>query len=101
MGAPNQFYAVLVTVANGTPISGLTVSDVTPVYTSFVASQEDTTPATLTACMKHTPANASPAPAVACAAAQAPGGTGPLDWKFTGQLAPGGSGSVRFRVTVN
>ncbi|GER10613.1 hypothetical protein VHAB30_17730 [Variovorax boronicumulans] len=94
-------YRITYTNNGATPISGLTVSDVTPVYTSFVASQEDTTPATLTACTKRTPANALPAPVVACPAAQVPGGTGPLDWKFTGQLAPGGTGSVRFRVTVN
>ncbi|MDP9919496.1 putative repeat protein (TIGR01451 family) [Variovorax boronicumulans] len=94
-------YRITYTNNGATPISGLTVSDVTPVYTSFAGSQEGTTPATLTACTKRTPANALPAPAVACAAAQAPGGTGPLDWKFTGQLAPGGTGSVRFRVTVN
>ncbi|WP_159271626.1 prealbumin-like fold domain-containing protein [Variovorax boronicumulans] len=94
-------YRITYTNNGATPISGLTVSDVTPVYTSFVASQEGATPATLTACTKRTPANALPAPVVACAAAQAPGGTGPLDWKFTGQLAPGGTGSVRFRVTVN
>ncbi|MES2249070.1 MAG: hypothetical protein V4645_17450 [Pseudomonadota bacterium] len=94
-------YRITYTNNGATPISGLTVSDVTPVYTSFVASQDGATPATLTACTKRTPANVLPAPAVACAAAQAPGGTGPLDWKFTGQLAPGGTGNVRFTVTVN
>ncbi|PLC04274.1 hypothetical protein CY658_19890 [Variovorax sp. RO1] len=89
-------------INNGaTPISGLTVNDATPVYTSFAGSQEDTTPATLTGCTKHTPANPAPAPAVACITTQSAGGAGPMDWKFVGQLAPGGTGAVRFRVTVN
>ncbi|WP_194273941.1 hypothetical protein [Variovorax paradoxus] len=89
-------------INNGaTPISDLTVNDTTPVYTSFAGSQTGTTPATLTACAKNTPANALPAPAVACAATQAAGGAGPLAWKFTGQLAPGGTGVVLFSVTVN
>ncbi|WP_228121754.1 hypothetical protein [Variovorax paradoxus] len=94
-------YRITYTNNGATPISGLTVNDATPVYTRFAGSQEDTTPATLTACAKNTPANVAPAPPVACAATQAVGGAGALDWKFTGQLAPGGTGAVLFKVTVN
>lgn len=94
-------YRIIYTNTGPTPIGGLTVNDTTPVYTSFAGSLEETTPATLTGCTKHTPANPFPAPAVACATAQAVGGTGGMNWKFNGQLAPGGTGAVRFRVTVN
>ncbi len=94
-------YRITYTNNGATPISGLTMNDTTPVYTSFAGSLEDTTPATLTGCTKHTPANPLPAPAVACATAQAAGGTGGMNWKFNGQLAPGGTGAVRFKVTVN
>ncbi|QOF75940.1 DUF11 domain-containing protein [Variovorax sp. 38R] len=94
-------YRITYTNNGATPISGLTVNDATPVYTSFAGSQEDTTPATLTACTKRTPANPAPAPAVACITTQSAGGAGPMDWKFVGQLAPGGTGAVRFKVTVN
>lgn len=94
-------YRITYTNNGATPINGLMVNDVTPVYTSFAGSQEGTTPATLTACTKRTPANAVPAPPVACTTVQPVGGAGPVDWKFAGQLAPGGKGTVLFKVTVN
>ncbi|AIY42887.1 Chitinase [Collimonas arenae] len=87
---------------NGTgPISNLLINDATPQFTTFVASTTGATPATLTVCVKNTPANEPPAPTVACSTAQAAGGTGPLNWKFTGPLAPGASGTVLFSVKVN
>ncbi|QNK65424.1 beta strand repeat-containing protein [Variovorax sp. PAMC26660] len=89
-------------INNGmTPITGMTVNDTTPQYTAFVAAQAGTTPASLTGCSKNTPANAAPAPAVACAAAQTVGGTGGLRWAFGGSLAPGGTGEVLFSVKVD
>ncbi|PIF73223.1 putative repeat protein (TIGR01451 family) [Variovorax sp. 54] len=94
-------YRITYTNNGATPISNLTLNDATPVYTSFAGSEADTPPATLTACAKNTPANPVPAPSVLCTATQAVGGVGSMDWKFTGQLAPGGTGAVRFRVTVN
>ncbi|PIF73224.1 putative repeat protein (TIGR01451 family) [Variovorax sp. 54] len=94
-------YRITYTNNGATPISNLTLNDTTPVYTGFAGSQVDTTPTTLTACAKNTPANPVPAPSVACAVTQAAGGAGALDWKFTGQLVPGGTGAVLFRVTVN
>lgn len=94
-------YRVTYTNNGMTPITGMTVNDATPQYTSFVAAQAGTTPASLTACSKNTPANAAPAPAVACAVAQAAGGTGGLRWAFTGSLAPGGTGTVLFSVKVD
>ena len=94
-------YRITYTNNGPAPISGMTVNDTTPAYTSFVSASAGTTPATLTACVKNTPANALPAPAVACANAQLAGGTGPIDWKFTGSIAPGGTGFVLFQVKVD
>lgn len=84
-----------------TPITGLTVNDTTPGYTTFAAALPGTTPATLTACQKRTPANPAPAPMVPCATAQAGGGTGGLAWGFAGALEPGASGTVLFSVKVD
>lgn len=87
---------------NGTgPISNLTVNDTTPAYTTFVSSTAGTTPATLTACNKTTPANPSPAPTVACSVVQAAGGSGSVNWIFTGTLNPGETGIVQFQVKVD
>ncbi|MDP9930170.1 putative repeat protein (TIGR01451 family) [Variovorax paradoxus] len=94
-------YRVSYTNNGTTPISDMKINDTTPQYTSFVAAQAGTTPASLTACRKNTPANATPAPSVACAVAQTVGGTGTLSWEFSGSLAPGGSGSVLFSVKVD
>jgi uncharacterized repeat protein (TIGR01451 family) len=94
-------YRVTYTNNGTTPISGMKINDVTPQYTSFGAAQAGTTPASLTACSKNTPANATPAPAVACAVVQTVGGTGALSWTFVGSLAPGASGAVLFSVKVD
>ncbi len=94
-------YRVTYTNNGTTPITGMTVNDATPQYTSFVAAQAGTTPASLTGCGKNTPANAAPAPTVACATTQAAGGTGGLRWEFAGSLAPGGTGAVLFSVKVD
>ena len=84
-----------------TPINNLRVSDTTPVYTSFVATNTGATPATLTACAKNTPANPLPSAAVSCATSQAPGSSGAVNWKFSGTLNPGDAGDVLFQVKVD
>lgn len=94
-------YRITYTNNGVSPIGNLSVNDTTPSYTSFVGAQAGSTPATLTACQKTTPANPLPAPTVACAAAQAVGGTGALGWHFTGVLSPAGSGTVLFTVRVD
>ena len=94
-------YRITYTNNSDAPVRSMTVNDTTPSYTSFVSATAESTPATLTACMKSTPANALPAPAVACTDAQPVGGTGPIDWKFAGFVAPGGTGAVRFQVKVD
>ena len=94
-------YRITYTNNGAAPISALSINNTTPAYSSFVSGLLDTTPATLTACAKTTPANALPAATVDCTAAQAAGGTGALAWNFTGSLAPGGTGGVLFQVKVN
>ena len=88
-------YRITYTNNSDAPVRSMTVNDTTPSYTSFVSATAESTPATLTACMKSTPANALPAPAGACTDAQPVGGTGPIDWKFAGFVAPGGTGASR------
>jgi len=94
-------YRITYTNNGDAPIRNLAVNDTTPAYTSFVGAIAGETPATLTGCMKNTPANAAPAPAVACTEAQPAGKAGPVDWRFNGFVAPGGSGSVLFQIKVD
>jgi hypothetical protein len=79
-------------------LSQLTIHDATPAYTSFVNASAASTPATLSACLKTTPATATP---VTCSASDAPGGHGAVGWQFTGDLAPGATGSVLFKVLMD
>ncbi|KTT22332.1 autotransporter-associated beta strand repeat-containing protein [Pseudacidovorax intermedius] len=92
-----------ITYTNNTtgPVSNLIVNDATPPYTTFQGATAGTTPASLGTCAKVTPANAPPAPTVACTATQATGGVGPVSWRFTGTLAAGATGTVNFQVKVD
>ena len=94
-------YRITYTNNGASPITNLAIGDTTPAYTSFMSAVEGTTPASLTACQKNTPANVLPVVAVACAAAQATGGTGTINFKYTGPLNPGATGSVLFQMRVN
>ena len=94
-------YRITYTNNGDAPIRDLTINDTTPGYTRFVGATTGATPPTLTGCAKNTPANALPAAAVACSAVQPAGGMGPVDWRFTGFVAPGGTGSVLFQVKVD
>lgn len=94
-------YRITYTNNGDAPVRSMTVNDTTPGYTSFVSATTGATPATLTACAKNTPANALPAAAVPCAAAQPIGGTGPIEWRFVGSVDPGGTGTVLFQVKVD
>ena len=94
-------YRITYTNNGAAPIGNMVVNDATPGYTSFVSATTGTTPATLTGCTKRTPANVAPNPAVACAAAQSAGGTGPIGWTFAGSVAPGGTGTVLFQVKID
>ncbi|HEV6965660.1 autotransporter-associated beta strand repeat-containing protein [Roseateles sp.] len=94
-------YQITYTNLSPQPITNLTVADYVSPYAGFVSASEGTTPAGLTSCLKNTPANPLPAAGVACSASQAAGGSGAVGWTFAGQLNPGASGTVLFRITVN
>jgi uncharacterized repeat protein (TIGR01451 family) len=84
---------------NGTKaINSLVINDTTTVYTTFVSALANTLPPNLTGCTKTTPTAATP---ISCSAVDTPGGTGGIEWKFTGALAPSASGSVMFRVKLD
>ena len=83
------------------PITGISLSDVAPNYTTFLSTAIGTTPVAMSNCQKTTPANPAPAPTVACALAQPAGGTGPVSWHFDGPLNPGAIGTVLFQVKVD
>lgn len=92
-----------ITYTNTTPavLTSLTINDTTPAFTSYVSSTVGSTPATLTACAKNTPANPAPSAGVACSSVQSPGGTGAVIWRFTGSLPGSASGQVLFQVKVD
>ncbi|PIF77781.1 hypothetical protein CLU95_4960 [Variovorax sp. 54] len=94
-------YRITYTNNGDAPIRSMVVNDMTPGYTTFVSATTGTTPASLTGCVKNTPANAPPAGAVACTTVQPAGGTGAIDWRFTGTVEPGGTGFVLFQVKVD
>ncbi|WP_185993681.1 DUF11 domain-containing protein [Variovorax sp. KBS0712] len=94
-------YRITYTNNGDAPIRSMVVNDMTPGYTTFVSATTGTTPASLTGCVKTTPANAPPAGAVACTTVQPAGGTGAIDWRFTGTVEPGGTGFVLFQVKVD
>ncbi|QOF80531.1 hypothetical protein [Variovorax sp. 38R] len=94
-------YRITYTNNGDAPIRSMVVNDMTPGYTTFVSATTGTTPASLTGCVKNTPANAPPAGAVACTTVQPVGGTGAIDWRFTGTVEPGGTGFVLFQVKVD
>ncbi len=87
---------------NGTsPVTSLSVADITPNHTTFVSAIDATTPATVVSCQKQTPANPVPAAPVICAFIQVSGGTGPVKLQFVGPVEPGASGTVLFQVKVD
>ncbi|MBP7566490.1 MAG: DUF11 domain-containing protein, partial [Burkholderiaceae bacterium] len=107
-GASNQArpgdeleYRITYTNTSLQDVTQVVISDTTPAYTTFKEALAGTTPAALGSCMKNTPHNAAPQPAMSCATAQTAGGTGTIQWEFSGTLAAGATGEVTFRVTVD
>lgn len=72
--------------AGTTTISNLRIVDATPPFTTYGASSCGPLPAGLTGCT------------VAVQPAQ--GGTGTVEWRFTGTLAPGAAGNVTVSVAI-
>ncbi|MBD8528608.1 MULTISPECIES: DUF11 domain-containing protein [unclassified Massilia] len=69
-----------------TTLSGLAITDATPAFTAFVGAECGALPADLASC--------------AIAAQPAAGGDGLVEWRFTGSLQPGASGTVKIKVRV-
>lgn len=81
-------YTIVYTNNASGALSTLRINDSTPAFTTFASA----------ACIGTLPANLS-----SCSVSSAPaaGAIGGIEWSFVGTLAPGGSGTVRFTVTVN
>ena len=79
-------YAITYTIFGTEPIGDLVIKDVTPSYTTLVDATADTIPDNLTGVAITAPAS---------------GETGAIRWEFSGQLLPGVSGIVRFRVILD
>lgn len=69
-------YRITYTNNGISPVTSLSVADITPNYTTFVSAIDATTPATVVSCQKQKPANPVPASPVICAFIQVPGGAG-------------------------
>lgn len=67
------------------PLSSVVIYDHTPAITTFSSANHGALPAQLTNVVATTPAVA---------------GAGAIQWTFTGTLAPAGSGTVTFSVTL-
>jgi uncharacterized repeat protein (TIGR01451 family) len=78
-------FTINFTNSGQSPINSIVISDATPAYTTFATATTDTLPSGLLAPVISAPS---------------PGGTGNIRWTFSGQLAPGSSGAVRFSVVV-
>jgi uncharacterized repeat protein (TIGR01451 family) len=87
--APGSYLVYTITYSNpGTvPISNIVIRDATPTWTVFDSANCAATGAGITGC------SLTQQPAA--------GATGTVAWTLAGSLAPGGSGSVSFRVRVN
>lgn len=69
-----------------TTLSGLAITDATPAFTAFVGAECGALPADLATC--------------GIAAQPAAGADGQVEWRFTGSLQPGATGTVRIKVRV-
>ncbi len=94
-------YRITYTNATTGVVRNFVVNDATPPYTTFQGATAASTPTDLGSCTKVTPANLPPAPTAGCATSQAAGGSGLLQWLFTGTLPAGASGSVGYQVKVD
>ncbi len=79
-------YTITYTNLSNAPLSAIAISDATPAYTVFEDAGCGAPGAGLSAC--------------GLSAQPAAGAAGAVSWTMTGALAPGGSGTVTFRVRV-
>ena len=79
-------YTITYTNLSNAPLTSIAIADATPAYTVFEDAACGAPGTGLSAC--------------GVSAQPSAGGSGPVTWTMTGALAPGGSGSVTFRVRV-
>ncbi|WP_296949593.1 hypothetical protein [uncultured Massilia sp.] len=79
-------YTIAFQNSGSTTLNDLKIVDATPAYTTYAASACGALPAGLTGCT--------------VAAKPAAGAAGTIEWRFTGTLAPGATGSVTVSVQV-
>ena len=84
---PGDYLVYTITYRNpGTqPLSNIVIRDAVPTWTLFDSATCASPGAGITGCSLVQPA---------------PGAAGPVSWTLAGSLAPGGSGSVSYRVRV-
>lgn len=85
--APGDLLTYTITYVNpgAQPLSNIVISDATPTWTVFDSATCASPGAGITGCTLAQPAA---------------GAAGPVSWTLAGALAPGGSGSVSYRVRV-
>ena len=85
---PGDYIRYTITYRNpgSDPLTSIVIRDATPVYTVFDTASCVSLGSGLTGCT--------------LTSAPAAGASGPLTWSLSGALAPGGTGSVSFRVRV-
>ena len=88
-----------ITIMNKGPatIRNVKVVDAASIYTTFKRATVGTLPASLGTCTKTTPASATP---VECSVTQTPGGSGAIEWSFSGSLDASTEVELRYVVEV-
>lgn len=84
---PGDYLVYTITYVNpgSQPLSNIVINDTTPTWTVFDSATCASPGSGITGCSLTQPAS---------------GATGPVSWSLAGALAPGGSGSVSYRVRV-
>ncbi len=84
---PGDYLIYTITYSNpgGAPLSNIVIQDATPAWTLFDSATCASPGAGITGCTLTQPAS---------------GAAGAVSWTLAGALAPGGSGSVSYRVRV-
>ena len=85
---PGEALVYTITYSNNSsePLNNIVVFDSTPAFTTFVSAVAGVLPANLSGVTISSPGA---------------GNSGPIQWNFTGTLAPGQTGTVTFRVLVS
>jgi autotransporter-associated beta strand protein len=90
-------YKITYTNNSASPMTSVVISDNTPGYTTFQSATAGSTPTALGSCTKKTPTNTAGS---TCSSSDTAGGTGTVEWAFSGKLDPGETSYVLFQVKV-